>query len=331
VREFRPEGATSAALGDVLLTIKISKVPLDEGIRGVAIFSNEVWHETTLAGCEGRDMVQYLFGDIDVPAIDTDTSTPAAFDMSRSMTLNRENPLVFALDAFVGEKLDAVRRELVEEERERRKTEEARRLQEEASQIAKVLNDDFEEYRRRLAKVKAATTGGTDFQPGAADSPGDDFLIPGGEELASEVYPPKTDEPVDEPAMPPELECDPDGQPIARRVSGRESGPRRPRGGFDVEFANLGDESPRAQYEGEKRTILINLDHPQLVAAKGVGSIEEVTFRRLAYEVAFTEYAIALAYELALRNEYMDFDEPVQEVRETINRLARKGASLYAD
>jgi hypothetical protein len=93
----------------------------------------------------------------------------------------------------------------------------------------------------------------------------------------------------------------------------------------------LGAESPRAKYSGEDRTIYINIDHPQLVAARGIGTTEDVTFRRLAYEVAFTEYAIALAYELALRGEFMDFDEPVGEIRDTVNRLATKGASLYAE
>jgi len=52
-------------------------------------------------------------------------------------------------------------------------------------------------------------------------------------------------------------------------------------------------------------------------------------FRRLAYEVAFTEYAIALAHELALRDEYMDFLDPIQDVRETIDRISRRAASLY--
>ncbi len=41
--------------------------------------------------------------------------------------------------------------------------------------------------------------------------------------------------------------------------------------------------------------ILINLDHPVLATALAAGgSVEEVGFRRLSYEVAFSEYAIAL-------------------------------------
>lgn len=53
-------------------------------------------------------------------------------------------------------------------------------------------------------------------------------------------------------------------------------------------------------------------------------------FRKLAYEVAFTEYAIALSSELAQRGEYLDPSDPIYEIRETVNRLARRGASLYS-
>ncbi|MEX1046383.1 MAG: ATP-binding protein [Actinomycetota bacterium] len=332
VRTFSPDEETRKVIGDVTLTIKVSKAPLEEELRGVSIFSKEVWHETTLAGCEGREMANHLFGEIDVPLLDSDTSTPAAFDMSRSMKLNRENPLVFAVDAFVGQKLDEVRRELVEADKERRRSEEAKRLQEQASEIARVLNEDFEDYRRRLAKVKAIAGSGPDFQPGAPEiEAGDDFLVPGDEVAAVESYPPKSDEPVDEPRKPPELDRESDGDIKAKPVKAKNSGAKRPRGGFSVKFGNLGDESPRAKYEGDERTIFINLDHPQIVAARGLGTTEDVQFRRLSYEVAFTEYAIALAYELALRGEFMDFDEPVGEVRDTINRLAARGAVLYEE
>jgi hypothetical protein len=92
----------------------------------------------------------------------------------------------------------------------------------------------------------------------------------------------------------------------------------------------MGAEERRATYSPEERTIYINLEHPQLVAARGYGGIEEPMFRRLAYEVAFTEYAIALSSELAQRGEYLDPSDPIYEIRETINRLARRGASLYS-
>ena len=104
----------------------------------------------------------------------------------------------------------------------------------------------------------------------------------------------------------------------------------RPRGGFAVKFADMGPDEFRAKYQRDERTIYINLDHPQFVAARALGSLEEPTFRRLSYEVAFAEYAIALSTELAARDEYLDPSDPIVDIRETLNRVARKGAALYA-
>jgi hypothetical protein len=98
-----------------------------------------------------------------------------------------------------------------------------------------------------------------------------------------------------------------------------------------VEFKAVGFDSPRAQYVPDERTIYINLEHPQLAAAKGLRPIDDPVFRRLAYEVAFSEYAIALAQELARRDEYLDPTDPIFDIRDTINRVARKGAALYAE
>ena len=92
----------------------------------------------------------------------------------------------------------------------------------------------------------------------------------------------------------------------------------------------MGESSHRAEYRSDERTIYINLEHPQVAAARGHGSVEDPIFRRLAYEVAFSEYAIALAQELAKRDEYRDPTDPIFDIRETLNRVARKGASLYA-
>lgn len=76
---FRPKGELASLLGDVELVIKVSKVPLDADLRGISIFSNRVWHETTLAGSEAREMTQYVFGEVDVPRLDEDTSASPPF------------------------------------------------------------------------------------------------------------------------------------------------------------------------------------------------------------------------------------------------------------
>lgn len=93
----------------------------------------------------------------------------------------------------------------------------------------------------------------------------------------------------------------------------------------------MGSDEARAKYDRGDRAILINLEHPQIVAALGVGGIGDATFRRLAYEVAFSEYAVALAVELANEGYFIDVHEPITEIRETMNRLATSGAALYRE
>jgi Histidine kinase-, DNA gyrase B-, and HSP90-like ATPase len=338
-RVFRPTGATRDFLGDVALTIKVSKRPLEDDERGVSIYSRGVWHETTLAGSEGREMSQYILGDLDVPKLEEDASPVSPFDVSRSMQLNRSNDMVREIFAFIQESIEQVRRELVNAERLRKATDEARKLATEAQEIAKVINEDFADFHKKVAKVRAKALGGADLdrnQPSGGSEEED--LISGGDILAAEQSPtgapgasgeggggggePRTLQPLLQPAA--------NGERKGKYVGGSGSKPRM-RGGFQVKFDNIGAESNRAKYVSSERTIYLNLDHPQLKAGKGSGPVDDPIFRRLAYEVAFSEYSIALAMELAqLAGYYIDPTDPIYDINETLNRLARRGAHLYA-
>ncbi len=343
--ESAPDAALEQKLGAVTLTLKVSKSPLDDDLRGVSISANGVWHETTLLSSAGKEMSEYIFGDLDVPALAADKTAPPAFDASRSMRLNPDNELVQAIFTFVGPHIEELRRELVEKHREHRETEEAKRLRQEADKIADIINSDFDEFRRRLQKVKAATPGpGGDAskaqRPGGQEA-GDDFLL-GGDDPAVEISPdgetgrhgPSKPEPsaattTTPPRLNPILAADPAGEATGRHSGTGDDTPRR-RGGFSIEFDEQGEDASRATYQPEKRTIYINLDHPQISAAKHNRTPEDPTFRRLAYEVAFSEYAVALASELNNRGEYVDPTDPIVDIRDTINRIARQAAPLYS-
>lgn len=340
--EVRPTGETAEVIGDCLLSLKVSLSPLDEDLRGVSIFSEGVWHETTLGASAGKETAEFIFGEIDVPLLGGDKSVPPPFDASRSMRLNPDNPIVRAIHAFIGPPIEELRKELVRAQREQRKTEDAKRLQREAEQIEEIINDDFSAFRRQLQKVKAAAaTTGPDIgsNPRPAGSSGEDDFLFGG----------------DEPAEPTSLDGSPgrttygDGHPnggpprrlnptVAPDQAGPETGhhegaaPKKARksGGFHIEFDNQGRDSDRAKYQPEKRLIYINLDHPQVAAALQGRGPEDPVFRRLAYEVAFSEYAVALASELDSRGEYIDPSDPIVDIRETLNRVARSAAALYS-
>jgi hypothetical protein len=339
VRKFVPTPEGKRILGDVELVIKIAKSPLEGDLRGVAIFSKGVWYETTLAGSEGRDMAQYIFGEVDVPALDEDKSPIPPMDISRSMQLNPNNEIVRTLYGFIGQKVEETRRNLVERDKQRRATEEAKRLAKEAAEIAKIINDDFEAFRQRIAKAKAAASGAADLRSASAGGGKDDEDLIFGPLIPGEVV-----SPTGGPGAtgtegrgggkprnlgPQVIAGPPNAEKVARPAGGSGDRPK-PSGGFLVKFENMGFEAHRAQYVRDERTIYINLEHPQIAAAKGISSPEDPVFRRLAYEVAFSEYAIALASELAARDEYLDPTDPIVDIRETLNRVARKAAGLYS-
>lgn len=339
---FQPSAKVRDVIGEVELQVKVSKSPLSADLRGISIFSKGVWHETTLLGSDGKDMAEFLFGEVDVPRLDEDESTPPALDLSRSMQLNPHNELVSAIYSFIGPNLEDLRKQLVAEQRKEQETEEARRLQHEAGQIESIINQDFERFRKRLQKVKAASAG-PGFDLGEAEGKGggeneDDFLYGGGEPATI------IEESGESGVTEGEGEQGDGGRPrrlnpiVAAEQEGEQSGrhdgskknKRRQSGGFHIEFRNQGEASARAEYQSESRTIYINLEHPQIAAAKQGRPVEDPTFRRLVYEVAFSEYAVALAHELDNRGELIDPSEAIFEVRDAINRVARQGAALYA-
>lgn len=337
VRKFSTAGTHfEATLGLIELTIKVAKAPLEQEWQGIAILSNNVWHTTTLAGCEGKLFANYIFGELDVPRIAEDRSAISPFDMSRSMKLNPKNETVVQVLAFVGSHIEIVRRELEQADRERKKDRDTQRLAEEASAIAKIINQDFASWRHQVTRTLAKAPGGSDRLPSGAPQSGES-----GEELA-----PGADVPailVEGPAGSTQGNGGgggggggSDGKRLERASDeGETTGtPRQPKattsGGFNVDFLKMGVESSRATYKRDERTIYVNLDHPQIAAALALGGVEEIAFRRLSYEVAFSEYAIALASELAGEDYYRDPTDPIVDIRETLNRVSKAAAGLYA-
>lgn len=323
-----------ATLPGVELVIKVAKAPLSAEQQGIAVTASGVLHELTLAGCEKRPFANYILGQIDVPALATDTSPISPFDMSRGMRLNPQNRTVQQIHAFVGMNVEKICQELEQRDRERRRNDEARRLQKEADAIADILNKDFQTWRSRIRQVLAQTPGSTDAKPAIVEGTGDE-LAGDGEIPASQVadvggpHVHGTGRSGDGPSdRGPSFERDDKGEArLKERETDRQ---RRSRGGgFNVDFKEMGKEEARAKYEAAQRTILINLEHPQIEAALGVGGIEDAAFRRLAYEVAFSEYAIALAVELSGAGYFIDPSEPIFEIRDTMNRLAANASALY--
>jgi Histidine kinase-, DNA gyrase B-, and HSP90-like ATPase len=335
-RSFVPSADEADAIGDVELTVKVAKAPLDEEMRGIAIFANGVWHETTLAGLERKDYAEYLFGEVDVPRLD-DEHELAAFDATRRQQLNRQNPLVRRLIPFIGRCLDEVRGELAEEAKKQKESERAKRLAREAARIEDIINQDFQSWRARLSKVLAKARAGADAGPTATTAGADPTELTHGGDLPAAIvgqgdvgHGDGESGGGEVPTAGPLLEPKADGKKIGAAAGGAD-GAKRSRGGFSVEFEHLGESDYRAKYVPEHRAIYINLDHAQVATALAEREPSDPVFRRLAYEVALTEYALALARELDARQWFSDTGDALFEIRDTIDRVAKLAAALYAD
>jgi hypothetical protein len=331
-------GPFEAVLGAVELKIKVAKAPLEEELQGIAIISGGVWHETSLAGSERKPFANYIFGTLDVPALAADRSPISPFDMSRSMRLNPRNEVVAQIYGFIGSNVERIRLDLERQDRERRSAAEAKKLEREANSIADIINKDFAEWKSQIRKVTAQFSGRTDVFTGTALGEDEPVLIEGTELPASVVNTTGGPGPMggnggsDQSAGSGGKRFEENSDRSDAAVDRTKGRPRRNpnAGGFRVDFSNMGAEEARAKYERDNRTIFINLEHPQISAARKRGGLEDPSFRRLSFEVAFSEYAIALASEMAGTGHYLDPVDPITDIRATINRLALAAASLYA-
>jgi Histidine kinase-, DNA gyrase B-, and HSP90-like ATPase len=335
---FSPNASQAEVLGDVELVIHASTRPLSDLEQGITILAgpgNLVAIER--GGIEHKEFGNYLFGEIDVPALETYDTPLQPFDPSRSLTLNPKHPVVAVLLGFIGSKLEEVRQKLVAAARDARKQEEARRFAKQAQDLADLLNADFSTQAQRLRDIRAATSRpgpaaalhgagasgdqeadlwveGLD-QPGEPDTPSSD----GGSGKGNGRPAPKVPR-LGHPAE--------DGKSVVSPAAG-EGQRKRPRGGFSVAFRNLGEGEDRSIYDSNGLTIIINKDHPVVAAALRRDGIESATFRRLSYEIAFTEYAIALSYETVNRDPDMPASDVLYDIRATLRRITRAAAQLY--
>ena len=342
-RTFKPNVQQAAIIGDVELEVKVAAAPLPEVEQGVAISSghgNLVAIET--GGIERKDFGNYLFGHVDVPALEHSDSPMEPYDPTRSLQLNPQHPVAAALLAFVGASLEEVRREQVAKLNEAKKTEQARRLNQSGQEIAELLNKDFEKIMGRLQDIRSASAraGVSGAQFGGSAQGGveegvwvEGIAQPGEVETATGTEESPASEKVanrPDPEIARRGELDPDGSGSVDPAGGQRGKKQRPRGGFSVDYRDLGADAGRSKYDRNNLAILINLSHPVIKNVLKSNTIEDPEFRRLSYEIAFTEYSIALGYEMADQDPDIPADDLLYEIRTTLNRVSTAAASLYA-
>lgn len=339
--EFYPSEDQVAVIGKAKLVIKVSTGPLPDTDVGVVVTAgpgNVVAVEK--AGVDRKELGNYLFGEVDVTALDTTKSEIEAYDSARNLQLNPAHPVAQVLIPFIGSKLEQVRLLQLRKLSEYRKSEQQRRLSAEADKIAELINQDFRQIVDRLEGIRAAAVRGGSARARFGQSDGaaseQDEWIEGTTHLGDVEKADARSRQLKEKTLgrkPPLIsragELNPTGA-TNLDPSGGEGKKPRPRGGFQVEYRPLGVNEYRSSYDPTTLTILINLDHPAVKNASRHGDVEEKSFRRLSYEIAFSEYSVALGYEMARRDPDIPADDLLYEVRSTLNRVSASAATLYA-
>ncbi len=334
IEEFKrtPPEEIKSILGDIELTVKVSPTPLDAELKGIDILSHGIWHGTSLAGIEKRERANYLFGYTDVPILEDGEWPIPPFDNTRNNTLNIQNPAVAMLLGWLEEELEQIRIYLVNKERSRQKSEQAKQLRKEAERIAEVLNEHFSELEMELELSRriAKRSGGKKVDE-IIDEMGN--ISPGNGNVATPLE--QTGNPHGSGKRGKEAGSGDTRRPGPDMRSGSEEGSKkstvegkrkRRKSVFSIDYKNESTDADRSRYEADSKTIIINLDHPQIsVAFEGGGKrTDSKQFREICYEVAAVEYALAIPFERLERDELYTADEALYDVKETINDITRR-------
>lgn len=338
---FTPEGRLKELLGENVLQVRVSASPLSSDERGVLIScgaDNLVAVED--AGVCSKEMGEYLYGEINVPNLDSSENEMDAFDSSRDLKLRPEHPIVMALNMFIGTKLEEIRRILVRKKKEAANDSSNKRLQDQADKIANLLNTDFKDMNDKILEIRSSTKQLGPMKSSLNNSAGSNESDEGGwssgiEERGDlDSTGPHNKEAIPKNLIAPELPSrgspSDDGEASVDKFKANTTrNKRRPRGGFEVEYKPMGPEEDRVTYTADKGVFTVNLDHPVLKSALKHLEIQDISFVRLSHEIVFTEYALALANMAAVDDPDMPADDAIYDARETINRISAKSALLY--
>jgi hypothetical protein len=307
--DFKPPEAVSAAIGRAKCKLFVSRDELERDDNAVAVLCHGFLHATTLAGRSREPLAEYIFGEVEAPSLDDDPGPIPAFDNTRSLALNPRNPKVQTLEAWLGGCIDEVLEELAERERRRQLARQQRLLRKITGRIKTFLDEDFLTIQESMPWASLPAARRRELPQRAAGT---------GSRVAGQKPKPR-----------------PSFIRWLRRLFGLEPRqpkvpPRPPRGApveFEIRYARLGAKSARALYDADEGVITLNRDHPQLRTAEREAGLESNTYRMLCFDIAFTEYALAvadyLAKQAAAYRKPLDTNALVQQI---LDRLGRKAA-----
>ena len=322
---------THPELGNIDLIIKVAAEPLEKDKIGIRINSNSVLMEETLCGSEGREMSEFIFGEIDCPQLDYDSKV-ANSTVARDMSLSASSPLVKSLYSFIGPKVEEVRKIIVENNKQEKQSEEAKKLQKIADVAAEKINNHFEQYKDKIrmqvnrisnGKVGIAKAFNSEIEnQNGSLTVGDeldaiinnDYKALNGSGKKNSKSNKKNNSNIEEKK---------DENKRAKRVNG--NGKNKSSGGsrFLVEYRKNDADNPRAKFDRDNNIVYINLDHPYIAEIRKESKDNDLLFKKITYDIAFTEYAFGLSYLLLEKKWFKEnTDEYLAEALKIINDLS---------
>jgi hypothetical protein len=237
-----------------------------------------------------------------------------------------------------------VRKDIERQDRERRQSEEQKRLRQQGSKIAELINKHFKDWSSKLKATMARSGTGSDILLSKKKNESEELGELFGTELPAVVVGHDEgndvlersdgcgDTGLNPPRSTPRVEGkDNAAENVAKKGQGNPKTSHA--GGFNVAFEKIGLNEKRAKYNKETRTIVINLEHPrialELKSAQAKMPVDDPNFQRMAYEIAFTEYAIVLAQELSNVGFFFDPQDALVELRQTLDDLSKAFASVW--
>lgn len=332
----------SKVLGNVELKIIESIGPLEKEDIGISITAGEgklIAHENLFLA--SKEMGNYITGNIDVPCLAEELNGLASYTQARDLSLNKSRPDCRVLVKFLAAETEIFRKNLVKQKKKAKETEQGRKLEKTLNEIASVLSETYLSKKNELDKLKKLAFGEGELSKKLASKTdhidGENYgIFDGGSDVsADESGEIRIGEPSKNPKKPindaqKALKESPDGPKEATKKPAKNR--VKSKGGFSVTHGNLGPENSRFHYSQENITITINLDHPSVAQAyfSAGNDPENVHFKRLMYEIAFTGFILGVGQELILADPQKPADDLRFDMQELYDDVTLKSSKLYS-
>ncbi|NJL93418.1 MAG: hypothetical protein HC915_06640 [Anaerolineae bacterium] len=137
------------------LHISVARETLAASENGVAVLANGFLNAMTLGEATGKPYTQRIFGELDAPDLDDERDDEhfPAFDNTRDLSLNPQNPRAALVLAWISASVEQVRQELDIEAALDRLSEVTTQMQNAADVVSELINADFARVQKRLKVV----------------------------------------------------------------------------------------------------------------------------------------------------------------------------------